>query len=1222
MSTKKRKSDEMSIGSSPRKENKESPPRKPRREERADSEEFMDIDDMVTLRQPPSRSRVNESRARSVKPSIENSDTVNKFEEEYRVTETTRRVKTRTRKSISLAPPDCNASTNVSKLVSPRPFTVSPDKDESPSRTRPRSIIQVTASPKPEPPKHSPPQSHLTQQKHRKFRRERIIRDSDDEEMISDERQAPFSPQVSVKSSPRVVDSTKSPLWKGVPAFESIDQKGKDVAESKPRLSSPLRPISRNIGFKQESIPSPFQRDSPTSLPPPQPLQQQSGQETPSSTLPPDEKRIVSFFLNNPLRISSYRTRVENSLAQNSVTSMEFMDEGKPAPATLKEERKALLDMKKAYETLDQIPERYRATIAEKRDLVRKISELWDIGPDLSAMEERSSNLTREIQKIEWETGQLLHISGAIKDGFGTGPDTQDNPGVLAPSSKPGAGLGSMPPRSSAVGCAQVIFQTQFPAQLAISSSHHAQDQAPVHSSRLGSELVPNSFDPGHRALSPIRLSPSRSAVERPQASKLPTASTKTGLKQPDFYRDPPPMHYDFDGDDDLLGLIKDAEEIGNIPSRNELPDDVTDDYGGFDDDDDMLGIAEEVEQHHSLGGASSGLPRMPSFETTSATAELPKRTRPSGDNNMYSHVDPKADLYKHAWSKDVRKALKDRFKLNGFRHHQLEAINATLGGKDAFVLMPTGGGKSLCYQLPAVVQSGKTKGVTIVISPLLSLMTDQVAHLRDLHIQAATLNSELPLEERREIMSYLGESHPEQFIQLLYITPEMINKSQNILNALSGLHRKKRLARIVIDEAHCVSQWGHDFRPDYVALGEVRARFPGVPFMALTATATENVKIDVMHNLGMENATTFSQSFNRPNLHYEVRSKIGKSKVKDFLDDVAALITSKYPNQTGIIYTLSRKSCEQLAEKLVNEYKIKAHWYHAQMSPEEKKEVQLNWQKGRIKVVVATIAFGMGIDKADVRFVIHHTIPKSLEGYYQETGRAGRDGKTSGCYLYYGYQDTKVLKDFIYLSEGSDEQKERQRQMLSSMVHYCENRSDCRRVQVLAYFGEVFSKEECALTCDNCNSGFKFEPVDFTPQARAAMSVVKQIQGQHVTILHCVDILRGAPSVRKKNIDHESLQEFGFAKDMPRGDVERLFYRLLMENALAEHSIMNRSGFASQYLNVSFPASLKERILIVLAWAELPRLHARPSKTQAANQNIGIAYGSSATEADSKESC
>jgi bloom syndrome protein len=681
-------------------------------------------------------------------------------------------------------------------------------------------------------------------------------------------------------------------------------------------------------------------------------------------------------------------------------------------------------------------------------------------------------------------------------------------------------------------------------------------------------------------------------------------------------------MHYDFDEDDDLLGLIKDAEEIGNIPSRNELPDDVTDDYGGFDDDDDMLGIAEEVEQHHTLGGASSGLPRMPSFETTSATAELPKRTRTSGDNNMYSHVDPKADLYKHAWSKDVRKALKDRFKLNGFRHHQLEAINATLGGKDAFVLMPTGGGKSLCYQLPAVVQSGKTKGVTIVISPLLSLMTDQVAHLRDLHIQAATLNSELPLEERREIMSYLGESHPEQFIQLLYITPEMINKSQNILNALSGLHRKKRLARIVIDEAHCVSQWGHDFRPDYVALGEVRARFPGVPFMALTATATENVKIDVMHNLGMENATTFSQSFNRPNLHYEVRSKIGKSKVKDFLDDVAALITSKYPNQTGIIYTLSRKSCEQLAEKLVNEYKIKAHWYHAQMSPEEKKEVQLNWQKGRIKVVVATIAFGMGIDKADVRFVIHHTIPKSLEGYYQETGRAGRDGKTSGCYLYYGYQDTKVLKDFIYLSEGSDEQKERQRQMLSSMVHYCENRSDCRRVQVLAYFGEVFSKEECALTCDNCNSGFKFEPVDFTPQARAAMSVVKQIQGQHVTILHCVDILRGAPSVRKKNIDHESLQEFGFAKDMPRGDVERLFYRLLMENALAEHSIMNRSGFASQYLNVSFPASLKERILIVLAWAELPRLHARPSKTQAANQNIGIAYGSSATEADSKESC
>lgn len=1151
-SSKKRKSDEITKESSPRKANIERSPWKSRREEQSDSEEFMDIDDMATIREPPNRPRINESRALSVKPSIETSDTENNVEE-YSVTETISRVETCTRKSISRASSGANGSTNVPELV----------KNGSPSRPRPRSIIQVTASPRPEAPKL--PQAHQTPQKPRKLRKERIILDSDDEEMILNEEQAPCSPQVPIKSSPQVFDSPKSPRWT---IFESAKPKEKDIADLKPRVGSPLQPISRNIGAKQESVPSPFQRDSPTRLPP-LPLQQYSSQETPSSTLPPDEKKLVSFFLKNPLTLTLYRTRAKNALDQNAITFAELQDEKRPV-AALKQERIALLDMKRAYDALGQLAEKHRAMITEKKELVCKISELWDPDADVSAQEERSLSLTKEIQKIEKETGQLLHTSGAIKDGFGTGADSLAYPAPVVPPSKPGASFGPVPPGSSVAGSAQVIFQTQFPTQPAASSSHRAHDLAPVHSSRNGSELVPNSFDPGHRSLSSIRLSPSRSAVEPAQAPN----PQITGFKQPDFYRDPPPKDYDFEGDDDLLGLIEDAEEFGNITGRNELPDDITDDYGGFDDDDDMLDIAQEVEQRHSLGGSGSGLPRMPSFETMPGTPEPPKRARSRDEKTMYSHVDPKADLYKHPWSKDVRKALKDRFKLNGFRRHQLEAINATLAAKDAFVLMPTGGGKSLCYQLPAVVQSGKTKGVTVVISPLLSLMTDQVAHLRELHIQAATLNSEVPSEERREIMNYLRDPYPEQFIQLLYITPEMINKSESILNALSGLHRKKRLARIVIDEAHCVSQWGHDFRPDYVALGEVRDRFPGVPFMALTATATENVKLDVMHSLSMENATTFSQSFNRPNLHYEVRSKVGRSKVKEFLDDVAGLIKSKYPNQTGIIYTLSRKNCEQLAEKLAKEYKIKAHWYHAQMSPEEKKKVQQDWQSGRTKVVVATIAFGMGIDKPDVRFVIHHTIPKSLEGYYQETGRAGRDGKNSFCYLYYGFQDTKVLTDFIYKGEGNDAQKERQRDMLKSMIQYCENRSDCRRVQVLRYFGEVFSKEECEHTCDNCNSGATFKSVDFTAQAQAAMSIVKQLQKQQVTLLYCLDVLRGSNSVKKKNMDHESLREFGFAKDIPRGDVERLFYRLLMENALEEHSVINRSKFANQYVHVSLPTS------------------------------------------------
>ena len=1214
--TKKRKSNEMSAGNSPRKQKKETFTTKAKREERADSEEFVDIDDMVMLRQPRSRPRANESQARSVKPSIEYSNPRDNVEEEYSVTETISRVETRTRKSVSRVPSSCDSSTNISRLVSPPPLTNSQVKNGSPTRSKPRMIVQVTASPTPESPKQ--PRSHQTPQTRRKFRQERIVQDSDDEEIILEVRQTTFSPQLPVKSSPRVIDSPKS-RWKDVPIFVLSAHKGKDDTDSMPRVGSPLPLKSVNIIANQDSVPLTFQRDSPTSLPPTtKPPQQQASQETPSSTLPPDEKKIVSFFLNNPSAITSYHVRVKNSIAQNAVTVMELLDENKTAPAIL-EERRALIDMNRAYEALDKLPGRYRATIAEKRNLVRKISELWENWIDASTQEEQSANLTREIQKIEKETGQLLHASGAIKDGFGTRPNTQDNPDPVAPSSKPTESLGTLPQGSSTMGSAQIIFQTQFPSQPPTTSSHSAQDLAPVHSSRVGSELVPNSFDPSHGPLSSARLSPLKSAVERPPDSSHPTRSTNQGLKQPNFYREPPPMNYDFDGDDDILGMIEDAEEIREIAKKNNLPDDVDDDYGDFDDDDnDMLDIAQEVEHRHSLGEGSSRLPPMAAFGTISRTPRPAKPTRTSGEKTMYSHVDPKTDLLKHPWSKDVRKALKDRFKLNGFRHHQLEAINATLAAKDAFVLMPTGGGKSLCYQLPAVVQSGKTKGVTIVISPLLSLMTDQVAHLRKNNIQAATLNSEVPQEERREIMSYLGESYPEQFIQLLYITPEMINKSQNILNALSGLHRKKRLARIVIDEAHCVSQWGHDFRPDYVALGEVRSRFPGVPFMALTATATENVKVDVMHNLGMENATTFSQSFNRPNLYYEVRSKKGRSKAKEFLDDVAALIKSTYPNQTGIIYTLSKKSCEQMAEKLVKEHNIKARHYHASMSPEDKKAVQLNWQNGRIKVVVATIAFGMGIDKPDVRFVIHHTIPKSLEGYYQETGRAGRDGRVSGCYLYYGYQDTAILKDFIYQSEGSEEQKERQRQMLSSMVQYCENRSDCRRVQVLAYFGEVFSREECEGTCDNCKSEAKFEPVDFTTQARAAMSIVKQVQNNHVTLLHCVDILRGAASVKRKGLGHESLQEYGAAKDIPRGDIERLFYRLLVENALSEHNIINRSGFASQYLNVSFHRiSVKLYILTSVAWTKLSRLHTGPSKTQAANQSIRTT-----TETESKEPC
>jgi bloom syndrome protein len=292
----------------------------------------------------------------------------------------------------------------------------------------------------------------------------------------------------------------------------------------------------------------------------------------------------------------------------------------------------------------------------------------------------------------------------------------------------------------------------------------------------------------------------------------------------------------------------------------------------------------------------------------------------------------------------------------------------------------------------------------------------------------AVVLKGDTETEQRNLVLDKLREDRPEKYIQLLYITPEMLNKSELILSNLENLHRRGKLARIVIDEAHCVSQWGHDFRPDYKEVGKVRLRLPGTPVMALTATATANVKLDTMRNLRMDNCKIFAQSFNRPNLFYHVQKKD-----QDILKTVAALIKKEYRGQSGIVYCLSKKGCEMVSDKL-SEVGIETAFYHAGMDALSRSKVQREWQSGKTKVIVATIAFGMGIDKPDVRFVIHHALPKSLEGYYQETGRAGRDGKRSGCYLYYSAKDAATLRRMIESNEGDYSQKQRQHDMLKKV--------------------------------------------------------------------------------------------------------------------------------------------------------------------------------------------
>ncbi|WRT64029.1 uncharacterized protein IL334_000956 [Kwoniella shivajii] len=517
-----------------------------------------------------------------------------------------------------------------------------------------------------------------------------------------------------------------------------------------------------------------------------------------------------------------------------------------------------------------------------------------------------------------------------------------------------------------------------------------------------------------------------------------------------------------------------------------------------------------------------------------------------------------------YPWTKEVETKLRQMFKLPNFRKHQKEAINETMAGKDVFVLMPTGGGKSLTYQLPAVCQMGRTRGVTFVVSPLISLINDQSRHLCRLNIPAIAYTGDMTQKDKNDAHEELNR--PEPYTRVVYVTPEMLTMGGHIKSILRNLLRRNRLARFVIDEAHCVSQWGHDFRADYLRLGDLRKDYPGVPIMALTATAQNKVEEDIIRSLGIKGCSVLRQSFNRPNLHYEVRPK-----TKKVIDEIVAFVRTQGEQASGIIYCNSRDGCENLAKDLRDHHELEAHHYHAGMSKGDRRKIQEGWQEHHFEIIVATIAFGMGIDKPDVRFVIHHSLPRSLEGYYQETGRAGRDGKPSTCILYYTFGDGKrVLNQIDQDQNLSRDQKERQKASMNEVLRYCSNKADCRRSQVLSFFNETFAPIDCNQGCDVClgRDGNVFTTEDVTADA---VNVIKLVQAfgrdDKITIINAAECFKGVRGSSGKGLDNNP--HFGVGKEWSRQEGERLIQTLVIEGALEEFCVASAAGWTNAYLQL-----------------------------------------------------
>jgi ATP-dependent DNA helicase RecQ len=507
---------------------------------------------------------------------------------------------------------------------------------------------------------------------------------------------------------------------------------------------------------------------------------------------------------------------------------------------------------------------------------------------------------------------------------------------------------------------------------------------------------------------------------------------------------------------------------------------------------------------------------------------------------------------------------LRSVFGYEGFRGQQEEIIAHVIGGGDCLVLMPTGGGKSLCYQIPALVR----RGVGVVVSPLIALMKDQVEALRQAGVRAAYLNSSLAPGEAAVVERELRKGA----LDLVYLAPERL-----VTPRVLDLLRRLRLALFAIDEAHCVSQWGHDFRPEYLQLSVLQERFPEIPRIALTATADGPTRLDIVERLGLGHARVFAAGFDRPNIRYRVVAK------KDPRTQLLRFMDAEHVGDAGIVYCLSRKRVEEVARFLAENGRV-ALPYHAGLDAATRQRHQDRFLREEGVVVVATIAFGMGIDKPNVRFVAHLDVPKSLEAYYQETGRAGRDGLPADAWMTDGMADVMALVGMIEASGAPERQRRIERMKLNALLGYCET-AGCRRQALLAYFGER-DHEPCG-NCDLC-----LEPVecwDGTVAAQKALSAVYRT-GQRFGVGHLVDVLIGRCTERARELGHDRLKTFGVGADLAKSEWQSVFRQLIAQG----HLETDMEGHGGLRLGESAPMVLRGETKVELRRDATPSRRAR----------------------------